>query len=67
MDAAAIEDLVTVAGGRLDFSDEADLPPGVIVRSADGRLEIDATLPTRLDRARTRLADSTARLLGVVG
>jgi vacuolar-type H+-ATPase subunit E/Vma4 len=65
-DAPAIDDLVAAAGGRLDFADEAELLPGVIVRSADGRLEVDATLPTRLARARVRLADSTARSLGVV-
>jgi vacuolar-type H+-ATPase subunit E/Vma4 len=64
-DAAHIEDLVAAAGGRLELVDQAGMPPGVIVRSADGRLEIDATLPTRLERARLRLADATARSLGV--
>lgn len=39
--------------------------PGVVGRSADGRVEIDATLPARLDRARIHLAEPVARLLGV--
>lgn len=39
--------------------------PGVIGRSADGRIEVDATVPVRLERARIRYAESVARLLGV--
>jgi vacuolar-type H+-ATPase subunit E/Vma4 len=39
--------------------------PGVLGRSADGRVEVDATLPARLERARVRLAEPVARLLGV--
>ena len=39
--------------------------PGVVGRSADRRVEIDATLPARLDRARIHLAEPVARLLGV--
>lgn len=39
--------------------------PGVVGRSADGRVEIDATLPARLDRARIHLGEPVARLLGV--
>jgi vacuolar-type H+-ATPase subunit E/Vma4 len=39
--------------------------PGVVGRSADGRVEIDATLPARLDRARIQLGEPVARLLGV--
>jgi vacuolar-type H+-ATPase subunit E/Vma4 len=38
---------------------------GVLGRSADGRVEVDATLPARLQRARVRLAEPVARLLGV--
>jgi vacuolar-type H+-ATPase subunit E/Vma4 len=39
--------------------------PGVLGRSADGRVEVDATLPARLERARVLLAEPVARLLGV--
>jgi len=45
----------------------ADAPPGPVVRSADGRIEIDATLPTRLGRARVMLAEDVAGALGVGG
>ena len=34
---------------------------GVVAISADTRLELDATVATRLDRARSRLADAVAR------
>lgn len=43
----------------------ADGPPGVIGRSADGRIEVDATLPVRLARARIDLAGRIASLVGV--
>jgi vacuolar-type H+-ATPase subunit E/Vma4 len=48
---------------ELDASIEADAAagPGVVAVSADGRLELDATVATRLDRARSRLADVVAR------
>jgi vacuolar-type H+-ATPase subunit E/Vma4 len=39
--------------------------PGVLGRSADGRVEVDATLTVRLARARSRLAEPVARLLGM--
>jgi vacuolar-type H+-ATPase subunit E/Vma4 len=39
--------------------------PGVIGRSADGRVEVDATLPVRLAHARIRFAERVAHLLGV--
>jgi vacuolar-type H+-ATPase subunit E/Vma4 len=38
-------------------------PPGVTGRSADGRLEVDATLPVRLARARVDLAGRIASLV----
>jgi vacuolar-type H+-ATPase subunit E/Vma4 len=40
-------------------------PPGVVGRSADGRIEVDATLPVRLARARVDLAGRIAGLVGV--
>lgn len=49
-------------GCRLEPS---DIAPGVIGRSADGRIEVDATVPVRLERARIRFAEPVARLLGV--
>lgn len=42
-----------------------DAPSGVVGRSADGRIEVDATLPVRLEHARIRFAEPLARLLGV--
>jgi len=41
--------------------------PGVVARSSDGRVEVDATIAARLDRARTRLAEPVARILGLAG
>lgn len=41
-----------------------EMPPGVVVQSADGRIEVDATLRARLDRARYRLAETVATRLG---
>jgi hypothetical protein len=45
----------------------AGAPPGPMVRSADGRIEVDATLPTRMGRARVMLAEDVAAALGVGG
>lgn len=42
---------------------DPDAPPGVRLRSTDGRVEIDATIPTRLSRARTLLAEGVAALV----
>lgn len=41
--------------------------PGPVVRSADGRIEVDATLRSRLGTARARLAEPVARLLRLEG
>jgi vacuolar-type H+-ATPase subunit E/Vma4 len=38
-------------------------PPGVVGRSADGRIEVDATLPVRLARAQVDLAGRIASLV----
>jgi len=51
-------------GARLDEDGDPEMPPGVLAWSADGLVDVDATLPSRLGRARTRLAESVARLLG---
>lgn len=47
--------------------DDPGLAPGLIAHSADGRIEVDATLPTRLERARTSLAGQLAASLGLEG
>jgi len=52
-----------VAGPGPDVT-AGEVPPGVVVRSADGRIEVDATLRARLDRARQRLAETVASRLG---
>jgi vacuolar-type H+-ATPase subunit E/Vma4 len=51
-------------GARLDEDGSPETPPGIIAWAADGLIDVDATLPSRLGRARTRLAESVARLLG---
>ena len=43
---------------------DAALAPGLVVRSADGRVEFDATLPVRLARSRAILAERLAAVLG---
>ncbi|MEX1173420.1 MAG: V-type ATP synthase subunit E family protein [Chloroflexota bacterium] len=45
--------------------DRDGLSAGVVGRSADDRIEVDATLAARLERARTNLSEPIARLLGV--
>jgi vacuolar-type H+-ATPase subunit E/Vma4 len=51
-------------GARLGADGGRAMPPGVLAMSVDGLVDVDATLPSRLGRARTRLAESVARLLG---
>ena len=43
------------------LADDGD--PGLVVTSADGRIEVDARLSVRLERGRTLLAEAVARLL----
>lgn len=67
-DAGSIAATVEAAGARLvalgpDRAAGA-ANPGVVVRSSDGRIEVDATLPARLERARHRLAETVAARLG---
>ena len=67
-DAGWVAATVEAAGARLvAFGPDpaaGQVPPGVVVRSADGRIEVDATLPARLERARHRLAETVAARLG---
>jgi vacuolar-type H+-ATPase subunit E/Vma4 len=61
-DAALISTVVEAAGGRLEPAEDA--PDGVTAVSADGRIEVDATIPVRLERARSRLAEVVAGSIG---
>ena len=65
-DAALIAEQVEAAGGRLEAADD-DAPAGIVAVSVDGRLEVDATIPVRLDRACVRLAEVVAGSLGLDG
>jgi vacuolar-type H+-ATPase subunit E/Vma4 len=75
VDADAARPAATRLGCRLEVTGADGAPgaretppapaPGVLGRSADGRVEVDATLPARLERARVHLAEPVARLLGV--
>jgi vacuolar-type H+-ATPase subunit E/Vma4 len=54
------------AGGSPDPADldcDEEVRPGVVCRSSDGRLEVDATIETRLAQARLRMADVVGRIL----
>jgi len=63
-DAPPLADLVAERGAELETADD-ETPPGIVVTSADGRIEIDASLPVRLERARTLLAESVAAMLAL--
>jgi vacuolar-type H+-ATPase subunit E/Vma4 len=63
-DAAELGRSVAELGGRLvPIADNR--PAGVVVRSADRRLEVDATLAVRLARARTAQTEPVAAALGL--
>ena len=63
-DAAGLDPSVAALGARLvPIPDEE--PAGVVVRSDDRRLEIDATLAVRLARARTAQTEPVAAALGL--
>lgn len=61
-DAAVLRGL-SVGGFTVEVDD--DLPPGLLARSADGTVEVDATVPVRLGQARTQLAEPVAAMLGL--
>jgi vacuolar-type H+-ATPase subunit E/Vma4 len=63
VDRGAVAEAAAAAGARV-VPLGADAPAGLIVRSADGRIEVDASLEARLGRARLRLADRVAAALG---
>ncbi len=66
-DAAWLTDVMAAHGACLEILPGPEVPPGLVARSADGRVEVDATLPARLARARARLAEPVARALGLEG
>ena len=53
----------TAAVGSADAIVEEIPGSGVLARSADGRITVDATFQTRLDRARVLLADAVAEIV----
>ncbi len=65
VDVTTARPIVERLGCRLENTPESALAPGVLARSVDGRLEVDATLLARLARARVVLAEPVARRLGV--
>lgn len=64
VDRAPIADRARRAGAVVTTSEAA--APGVRATSADGRVEVDATIASRLERARTRLAEAVSTGLGLV-
>lgn len=64
-DVAAVREAAGAAGVHLEVEADPALPAGLVTRSADGRVEVDATLRVRLARAREALAGEVAALLGV--
>jgi vacuolar-type H+-ATPase subunit E/Vma4 len=65
-DAATIRRHVEELGGRLEPI-VGDGPDGIVAVSQDGRIEVDARIPARLERARTRLAEALAGSIGLGG
>jgi vacuolar-type H+-ATPase subunit E/Vma4 len=63
-DTGAVAGVADGAGARVvPLPDDA--PAGLVIRSADGRIEVDARLRARLARARLLLADRVAADLGL--
>jgi len=63
-DVAAVRAIADAAGADIDVVVDPSLPAGLLTRSGDGRVEVDATLPIRRARAREQLAGHVALLLG---
>jgi V/A-type H+-transporting ATPase subunit E len=62
-DAASVRAALHAAGVDARVRGSRDAAAGVIARSADGRVEVDATLRTRLARARPLLAERLVAIL----
>lgn len=65
-DAPSIRRHVEENGGRLEPTAD-DAPAGVLAFSEDGRVEVDARMPARLDRAGSRLAEAVAGSIALTG
>ncbi|MEX1170696.1 MAG: V-type ATP synthase subunit E family protein [Chloroflexota bacterium] len=65
-DAGLVGAVAEATSATLEVVDD-EAPAGVVARSDDGRIEVDATIPVRLDRARVRLAETVAARLGIGG
>ena len=64
-DAPLLEPLARELGVHLRALEGPGVPAGIVARSADRRVEVDATLPTRLARARASLSGRLAEALGL--
>lgn len=62
-DAAAVRAALADGGADARVRGARDAPAGVAARSADGRVEVNATLRTRLARARPLLAERVVAIL----
>jgi vacuolar-type H+-ATPase subunit E/Vma4 len=62
-DASLVAAVVEAHGGHVEPLTEPDAGPGIRAVAADGRIEVDATLHTRLRRARTMLAEDIGTTL----
>ncbi len=65
-DAPAVREAAAALGARMEVVVDPTQPAGLVARSVDGLVEVDATLPVRLARAREQLAGEVAARLGVV-
>jgi vacuolar-type H+-ATPase subunit E/Vma4 len=63
-DADAVVSRVRAVGGRVERL-PGESPAGLVAQSSDGRIEVDATIGIRLDRAHARLAEWLAGQLGL--
>lgn len=64
-DAPGLALLARELDARVEPLDGPGVPAGVVIHSVDRRIEVDATIPTRLERARASLAGQLARSLGL--
>src|SRR3970282_885526 len=63
-----VEEATALAGpDAIVTAGSGDGAAGVVARSSDGRIEVDATIAARLERARARLGEPGARILGLAG
>jgi vacuolar-type H+-ATPase subunit E/Vma4 len=65
VDAALLARMGAARRAGLAIVRAPDAAPGLIARSADGSLEIEATIPARLGRARVLLVERVARMVGL--